>query len=350
VKLRDRNKCYKPQPKDKDSDDAENTKQVSFKLRSSQKGARNRVVQNRIASNLEISETLSSLSAEDKVTAPKKKKKMTPVLWRCLFIFMFMRSAVNVYYYGLTLSSNQIFSSDPKSRFLNLFYLGLTELPVGPFCYLLNAKAQRRVGVSLLFLCSGLPFLVMGIWNFIDVDLPVMAKYVFFLMGKAFITSAVMMVSLFMAEVFPTTVRTQFSGYCSGVARTFTILATLMPSLFGKYPAVIVTCLGSITLIASGLVWLLPETKDRKLPQTPSDLQTIHLETKSFAETIKSRISTGQQENNYRGDGMDGDGGVGDRGVIGGDTEPSSPVTDNSSQKMKGKMKQRAGPLPRIKE
>ena len=38
---------------------------------------------------------------------------------------------------------------------MNMFYLGLTEIPVGPICYMLNKKVPRRVGISLMFLLTG---------------------------------------------------------------------------------------------------------------------------------------------------------------------------------------------------
>jgi len=290
-----------------------NSRQVSFKSRMKDaKHIKANAFLHPDSDDLGISTTLSGESQQN----IHVKSKMTPILWRCLFVMMFLRTVVNVIYYALALSSNVLFAG---TRHWNIFYLGLIELPVGPICYLLNKKAPRRVGISLMFLLTGIPFLIMGIWNFLQKPLPVAARYVFFLLGKSTATATVLMINLYMAEVFPTTVRTTFSGYCSGVARTCSIFSTLAPSLFRKYNAELVTVLSGIALTCAGLVWILPETKDRKLPQTPSDLETIHLETKSLVETLRS-ARTSYSNKMVRGvtnDGIGGAGGLGESSVVG---------------------------------
>jgi len=312
-------------PDARDKKTKEDSRKVSFrsrtKIRNKGKKTEPEVV-NIFGDDLDhgISETLSGESEQNIHTV---KKQMTPVLWRCLFVIMLMRTVVNVIYYALALSSNVLFTDG--SRHLNMFYMGLIEVPVGPFCYYLNNKVPRRVGLSIMFLLTGVPFLIMGIWNFLQADLPIAARYVFFLMGKSTATACVLMVSLYMAEVFPTTVRTTFSGICSGVARICSTFSTLAPSVFKNYNAQLVTVLSGLAFICAGLIWLLPETKDRKLPQTPSDLQTIHLETKSLAETLRSRraSTTSKMGRSFVSDGVGGAGGLGESGVL---DEPGADV------------------------
>ena len=55
--------------------------------------------------------------------------------------------------------------------------------------------------MQLLPYILGVLFLTMGEWNFLQKELPVAARYIFFLLAKSTATASVLMINLYMAEV-----------------------------------------------------------------------------------------------------------------------------------------------------
>ena len=91
---------------------------------------------------------------------------------------------------------------------------------------------------------------------------------VLFLLGKFSSSSAMNVVWLYTAELYPTNMRVQAVGTCSLVARVLGMAAPFVErlgSLWGPLPFIVL----GIPAIASGLLSMtLPETQGRGLPET----------------------------------------------------------------------------------
>lgn len=96
-----------------------------------------------------------------------------------------------------------------------------------------------------------------------------MQKTIFFIIGKMLITISFSCLYIFTIEVFPTNLRHRFFSICSVVGRIGSILTPLTPILAqnvaSSLPLIIFSAL---SLSSAILLCTLPETKDRKMPDT----------------------------------------------------------------------------------
>lgn len=97
-------------------------------------------------------------------------------------------------------------------------------------------------------------------------------KTICFVVGKLLITISLSCLYIFTIEVFPTNLRHRFFSICSVVGRVGSILAPLTPILaqnvWSRLPLVIFS---SLAFSSSLVLFNLPETLNRKLPETMAD-------------------------------------------------------------------------------
>lgn len=94
------------------------------------------------------------------------------------------------------------------------------------------------------------------------------------LFGKFIIGGAYALVYLYATELMPTLLRTYGLGTASMVGRVGSIIAPFVVDLVGKnnktYPSIV---FGGVSLLAGCLSLLLPETRNRRLPETVEDVE-----------------------------------------------------------------------------
>ena len=81
------------------------------------------------------------------------------------------------------------------------------------------------------------------------------------------------LVWLITAELYPTNLRSQALGLCSTTARIFGLVCPFVATLAIYWKPLPMLVLGLPSLIAGSMVYFLPETKGKELPQTMKDTQ-----------------------------------------------------------------------------
>ncbi|KAG7165543.1 solute carrier family 22 member 15-like [Homarus americanus] len=189
------------------------------------------------------------------------------MLRRISLIMYFNWLTCTLVYYGISLNSAN-FNMDP---FLYMFLGGLMELPSYTLIIPFVARYGRKIPLVTFFVLCGVAILVLLLlpadrerWWFMTIVM----------VGKFFITSAYQVVYLYSSELYPTCLRTQGLGVSSMVGRIGSIISPFINDMLGLYHwAIPSTIFGLASLVAGGLTCLLPETKDKTLPDTVDDVE-----------------------------------------------------------------------------
>ena len=166
-------------------------------------------------------------------------------------------------YYGLTLNNGTLVPD--ASLYLNVLIGGLVEIPAYILTIiLLLFYHSRRILLSGSFFLGGIAlFLILTV---MDNDTWAL---VFAGIGKFGLTASFAVVYLYAAEIFPTVVRTSGLGSSSMWARIGAILAPILGGYLGEFNRVIPILIFAILACTAGfMTLLLPETGDKKLPDT----------------------------------------------------------------------------------
>ena len=94
---------------------------------------------------------------------------------------------------------------------------------------------------------------------------------VFFLIGQCSSGACFVLVFIITAELYPTNLRSQAVGFCSSVSRIFGLVSPFIASLAIYWKPLPMLILGLPCLLSASLIYLIPETKDRELPQNMKD-------------------------------------------------------------------------------
>ena len=157
--------------------------------------------------------------------------------------------------------------------FINFALLALFDIP-GIFVLMATLKFFGRK--FNLFYTQ----MILGICCLILAFLPQTSTkiiLVFYLIGKSAAGTGFTLVWLVTAEIFPTNLRSQAIGFCSMVSRIFSLVCPFVATLaiyWGPLPMLV---LGVPCLFSGLLVYFLPETKGRELPQNMKDTQEPEL-------------------------------------------------------------------------
>ncbi|KAK8395792.1 hypothetical protein O3P69_005714 [Scylla paramamosain] len=146
----------------------------------------------------------------------------------------------------------------------------------------------RRVTLAMLLLLTGTCVSVVTLFLILQDEVPAELKVFFSLSGKMAITASLQLVWVFTGELFSTNHRTRIVGEASMIARVGSMMVPYINDLLGRvYPWAPGAMLSVAVIIAAGLVFLLPETANRKLTQN---------ENEEFTEPETSNLRPTQNE------------------------------------------------------
>lgn len=188
------------------------------------------------------------------------------ILMKRFLVLIFNWMIVFLCYFGITMSSAS-FSDD---LYLNYTLVFLVDLPSQLFCLLCLEKCGRKVLYGGSQLMAGVTFLAAVSTSILEQEV---VQVILTLCGKFGVSSALAVMFVYTAELFPTNMRNTALGTCSLFARIGGMLAPQVVSLgslyFTSLPLVI---MGVLSLLGGVLILaLLPETLGKPLPETVAD-------------------------------------------------------------------------------
>ncbi|XP_043642663.1 organic cation transporter protein isoform X2 [Drosophila teissieri] len=216
---------------------------------------------------------------DDKIWQAIKEVAGSPILMGRYAILLLIWAVNAIVYYGLSLNATSL----SGNKYLNFALVCLVEIPGYSLAWLFLRRFGRRMALSgSLLLCSitcvasGFVTLAQGDW--IPCHTGVESRHswscanwlvvTLFLVGKLGITSSFAVIYTFTAEMMPTVIRSGGVGVMSTFARFGAMLAPFVPLLASYYDPLPLLLFGSLSLVAGLFSLLLPETFNRKLPDT----------------------------------------------------------------------------------
>lgn len=195
--------------------------------------------------------------------------KSLELVTRTIVVFVIWIATALVYY-GISLNlsdqsapGGKMFSGD---FFVNNAIAGAVEIPTLLACCVILRYGRRRSQMITLIL-SGI--MMLGV-----VLSPAQgpSRLLFMLLGKMFIQGAFNILYIFTSELYPTVIRNSAVGTCSMVARLGSGITGYVALLSDvALPTLPMLIFGVLSLVAGLFVMLLPETRDKPLPETLHD-------------------------------------------------------------------------------
>ncbi|XP_063595666.1 organic cation transporter protein-like [Penaeus indicus] len=177
-----------------------------------------------------------------------------------IFFNWFVNSGV---YYGLSLNTGNLGGND----YLNFMISGAVELPAHALTILLLDRVGRRIPLCAFLLLGGVSLLS-------TMFIPAGTTWLLIctsMFGKFCITASYAIIYVLTAEIFPTVVRNVGVGASSMVARVGGALAPFVNLLGDQWQPLPLIIFGAMAFAAGTLSLLLPETLNRRLPETIED-------------------------------------------------------------------------------
>ncbi|CAL1544735.1 unnamed protein product, partial [Lymnaea stagnalis] len=183
------------------------------------------------------------------------------------------RFIISMTYYTLNFNAGNLGAG---SIYLNFFLSGLVELPAHILIIFTIDRLGRKIIHSCMLIFCGMACLLCVLEIILAPEGYQWLAIVLAMMSKFGVTGAFSTIYLYSSELFPTVIRHSALGASSSWARLGAMLApfvaaqgaSLNPTLGRSVPLLISGCL---SLMAGLLACLLPETLNRKLPETLSD-------------------------------------------------------------------------------
>ncbi|GIY44168.1 organic cation transporter protein [Caerostris extrusa] len=184
-----------------------------------------------------------------------------PALRRNAFFLYFCWFINSYIYYALSYNTNDL-GGNP---YWNFFLSGAVEFPEGIIFVVLCVYIGTRYCLLIAHVMSGVCLIAM-----VCVPADIVWLTVFFSMaGKFFSSASFDTLFVYTPEIFPTVVRNVALGSGSTFARIGALIAPFVRQLSDvTYPWVPMAIPGAMAIFSGYLIYLLPETKGRALPDT----------------------------------------------------------------------------------
>lgn len=198
----------------------------------------------------------------DKITDVLKHKKLLVRLAVCSFCW------VNVchLFYGLSLTSTKI--EDDENKYLSYITTMCAEFPASVLAYYLLKNSSRRI-------CMCIPLTTAGVATIGIMLVPsaqLFLKRALFSIGMCATSCSFAVLYTYTAEIWPTSQRNTLMNICSMIGRIGAMVAPHTGSLkTAAIPNLFLLVFGGAAIVSGCIVFLLPETKNKKLPVTIED-------------------------------------------------------------------------------
>jgi OCT family organic cation transporter-like MFS transporter 4/5 len=197
--------------------------------------------------------------------------KSRVLLMRTGIIFVIWVATALVYY-GLVIAlsdqsgpGRELFSGN---YFVNNAVAGAIELPTLLGCVFLLRFGRKKSQMSTLVLAGLMIIVAMML---IKPELSFL-RLIFMMLAKVFIQAAFNILYIFTSELYPTVIRNSAVGTSSMVARLGAGVCGYVAILSDvTVPIVPLIIFGVFSLVAAAMVFFLPETRDKPLPDTLQD-------------------------------------------------------------------------------
>ncbi|KAK2582095.1 hypothetical protein KPH14_002797 [Odynerus spinipes] len=223
--------------------------------------------ENGVEISREALDTLLSNNSEDSMPDSKKASLFDlfryPNLRRKSMLLFFNWLVNSGTYYGLSWHASNLGGND----YLNFFISGAVEVPAYTFLIFTLNRWGRKVILCGCMLISGLALLAT---LFVPADKPWMVVTLA-MIGKLAITSSYGAIYVFTAEQFPTVIRNVGLGASSTFARIGGVIAPYVNHLSEIWTPLPLVIFGSCALSGGMMSLLLPETLNKKLPESIQD-------------------------------------------------------------------------------
>nr|XP_034833220.1 solute carrier family 22 member 6-B-like [Maniola hyperantus] len=211
----------------------------------------------------------SKIEHDDAIKEPSIFKKVirSPEIRKRLVVCSYMWITCTFVYYGLSINSVSL----AGNRYVNFMLVSFVEIPANFVCFLVLDKFGRKKVLAVTYflsagLCITLSFLPEGHKTWL---------LVVYLSGKFSITVAYSSVYIYLSELFPTNARQSLVSVCSMMGRFGSVMAPMTPLLALYYKNLPAIFFGGMALLATLLVFTLPETINLPLPDTIEEAENI---------------------------------------------------------------------------
>ncbi|XP_033090775.1 solute carrier family 22 member 16 isoform X2 [Trachypithecus francoisi] len=168
------------------------------------------------------------------------------------------------------------------NEYLNLFLLGVVEIPAYTFVCIAMDKVGRRTVLAYSLFCSALTCGVIMVIPHKHYILGVVAAMV----GKFAIGAAFGLIYLYTAELYPTIVRSLAVGSGSMVCRLASILAPFSVDLSSVWIFIPQLFVGTMAFLSGVLTLKLPETLGKQLATTWEEAAKLESENESNSSKL----------------------------------------------------------------
>ncbi|KAJ8682745.1 hypothetical protein QAD02_018537 [Eretmocerus hayati] len=186
-----------------------------------------------------------------------------PNLRRKSLLLFFLWLVNSGAYYGLSWNSSTLGGNE----YVNFVISGLVEVPAYTFLIVTLNRWGRKVILCGCMIASGVALVATV---FVPHDMEWLTRTLA-MVAKMVITSSYGTIYVFTAEQFPTVIRNVGLGTSSTCARVGGVLAPYILYLTEFWPPLPFLILGCCSLLGGCLALMLPETLNKKLPETIQD-------------------------------------------------------------------------------
>ncbi|KAM0730118.1 Organic cation transporter protein [Formica fusca] len=215
----------------------------------------------------EALDTLLNNNSEDSMPDTKKPSLFDlfryPNLRRKSIVLFFNWLVNSGTYYGLSWHASNLGGND----YVNFVISGIVEVPAYTFLIFTLNRWGRKISLCGCMMLSGLALLAT---LFVPADMPWLVVCLA-MIGKLAITSSYGAIYVFTAEQFPTVIRNVGLGASSTFARIGGVIAPYVNHLSEIWTPLPLVIFGTCALFGGLMSLLLPETLNKKLPETIQD-------------------------------------------------------------------------------
>lgn len=222
----------------------------------------------------------------------------TRTLRKHSLILFYLWFSVCVGYYGLTFKITGL----SGNKYLTFFISGCVDMVAFIMIIFVIKRFGRRLPLLLYFAVGAVSCIISGAVPFghysSKIDLSKVAT-AFAIIGKFGMAGVFSIIFVYSSELYPTVIRNIGMGSCAFWARLGGVVAPQILVLGDfTHKSVSIIMFGVISLIATTLVLMLPETVNRKLPDTIEDAESMNAfkgDTGSTEENVE--LNGGNVEN-----------------------------------------------------